>query len=598
MTMKPMTNSFYDVVNRRPVLSVLVLSGLAGLVLGLSNTTWQAAVETGQVLAGIVKYPPDNPFYMYHIKLFTAITHISALLLRLTGSRIVACVIVSALLGMISFQALGLLIFAINRDVLMAFLGVTFIYFMNYVGKGVVYPIWLLGYPHTYGALGLSFAVLVLALIGAKVYSPALFCLGLAPCIHPSVGTYLLMVILLASLSQRDFARKIIRKYYPYFVAGMLIAVSLLVYQLYLARGLPAVDPEIKKRYVYAYIENWDSHRRKFYWDTTGAIHGNVWGILFCLYSVALAFFSLKFFKKDKPLSFVFKVVLISGILSLLLGFITQVPVRKLPLYLLLFMPGRYINLNNILLASCLFGILTYKHNRPYISNYNVFTILLVGSFFCKHEEAQAIIFAIALCWLACLTTSRRFWRQNKSLFAVRDHKVSYPALLLSFMALFFAINLPREKFIKHYVFHKHPFSYRMSEEFRLKVSDRKGLLLTTGGDFGYIVLETRRPILTDMAFPEFFLYAPESASIQANILKKIYGIDLLVPPPPQYRHRGIPAALYKDLWERRTVDQWKAIGREFSVTDILTSSDWKLVLPVVARDEKMILYEIQSPYP
>ena len=47
-------------INRHPFRYLVVLSGLFGLVAGLSKATWQVSVETGQVLAGIVKYPVYN----------------------------------------------------------------------------------------------------------------------------------------------------------------------------------------------------------------------------------------------------------------------------------------------------------------------------------------------------------------------------------------------------------------------------------------------------------------------------------------------------------------------------------------------------------
>lgn len=48
----------------------LTISGLMGFWLGAAVFgEWQVAVETAQVIAGFVKYPADNPFYIYHVRL-------------------------------------------------------------------------------------------------------------------------------------------------------------------------------------------------------------------------------------------------------------------------------------------------------------------------------------------------------------------------------------------------------------------------------------------------------------------------------------------------------------------------------------------------
>lgn len=44
---------------------VLLLSGILGFRVGmLGFPDWQVAVETAQVVAGLVTYPPDNIFYI------------------------------------------------------------------------------------------------------------------------------------------------------------------------------------------------------------------------------------------------------------------------------------------------------------------------------------------------------------------------------------------------------------------------------------------------------------------------------------------------------------------------------------------------------
>jgi len=601
----------HNILHLKPGLSVIILSGLVGCCLGLSNASWQVAVETGQVLAGIVKYPVENPFYMYHIKAFTIINHISALLLLLIKSEKVVSIIISGLLGMISFQALGMLIFAINRNIYISVLGVLFIYFTNYVGEGVIYPIWLLGQPHTFGILGLSFTVLVIALIASECYRAGLFCLGLIPCIHAPMAIWLFLIIFAAGIFHRDFVKKIIRTYYWYFLAGLAISILLLLYQLHLMQILPTIEPETKKQYLDSFTKYWDSHRRQFYWDSAVPMkeHFARWGIFFCIYSVVVGFLGLKYFKGKSPLAFAFRVIIASGILSLFLGIMTHLPSEDIPSFMLILMPGRFINLNNVVFAASLLGILTYGGNKDYKANYNIFVFLLVCSFFSRTYQVQFYSSAAVLIWLAYVTfykcynnkTSFRNTVPVKFLYKLikkrvflftEKHKVGYESLLLFFIVIFLAINLPREAFIRHYLVYPGDFKNLNNSEFYLKASQGSGIMLTTHHAFT-TPLKTRRPILVDMASPNFFLYALESSEIYNNILKKAYGIDLLIPPPREYRHRGILPDLYKELWEKRSVEEWQAIKNEFNVVDILTRIDWELSLPVITKNESMILYEI-----
>lgn len=584
-----------DIQSRSPILTVLLISGSIGFCLGLSSATWQVTVETGQVLAGIVKYPADNPLYMYHVKVFTIINHISALLLRLLGSERIISIIFSGLLGMISFQAISLFIFAISRNFYTSVIGVIFIYFTNLVGDGVVYPIWLLGQQHTYGMLGLAFVLLVIALFAAEAYKPALFLLGLAPSVHPSWGTWLLLLVAVTSLFHLSLAKKTIKDNYWYFVAGLLISISSLSYQLYLMRDLPALHQTANRECFDAYVKYWDSHRRPFYWDfSVPDSPFRKWGVIFCIYSTIVGSLNLKYFREKESLSFLFRLITVSGLLALLLGFVTQFPPDKIPTSLLILMPGRYANLNNTVLAASILGILTHVRNRHFVTNYNLFVFFLISSFFSRHSEVQTAAFAIVLLWFAYLTFKNGSFAEGSPFLATRKHKVRYETLLLIFVAVFLAINLASEKYVNRYFARRSDFKDRTNDEFYAQISQRRGILITTD-HFPLISLKTRRPVLADMASPNFITYAPEAVGIFNEILNKVYGIDLLTPPPKEYQHREIPSLLYKDIWERRTVEEWQDIRKKFTATDVLAKDDWKLSLPIVARGHESILYEIPA---
>src|SRR5689334_15615715 len=146
---------------------VLLWSGLLGFALGAVFYDWQVIVESGQVLAGLVRYAPDNPFFMYHVKLWTLLNQAAGLLLRAGLSEAVVSVIGSGLLGLLSFQALSIVVYAMSRDAALA-IGAPFVIFLSGITNlGVVYPISLLASEHTYGVVGLAWVVLVAGLFAA-----------------------------------------------------------------------------------------------------------------------------------------------------------------------------------------------------------------------------------------------------------------------------------------------------------------------------------------------------------------------------------------------------------------------------------------------
>ena len=171
---------------------VLLLSGILGFRVGmLGFPDWQVAVETAQVVGGLVPYPPDNIFYIYHTRLWTVLHQTACA--RASGGRRASSrfpSIVSGVQGMLTFQALALFVYALGRDILLAVGAAALIFFTRSAEYGTVYPLFLLGTEHTYGVVGLSTGVLAVAMLGAGWYRAGALLLGMAPCIHPALGSW------------------------------------------------------------------------------------------------------------------------------------------------------------------------------------------------------------------------------------------------------------------------------------------------------------------------------------------------------------------------------------------------------------------------
>ena len=220
---------------------VLLLSGILGFRVGmLGFPDWQVAVETAQVVAGLVTYPPDNIFYIYHTRFWTALHQMLALALRAGVDEITLSLIVSGVQGMLTFQALALFVYALSRDVLLAVGAAALIFFTRSAEYGTVYPLFLLGTEHTYGVIGLSTGVLTVALLGAGWYRTGALLLGIAPCIHPALGSWTGAIVALAVLSDFRRLRVELRPALPWFLAGCGVTLVSLLIQFSLAPGTPA----------------------------------------------------------------------------------------------------------------------------------------------------------------------------------------------------------------------------------------------------------------------------------------------------------------------------------------------------------------------
>ena len=54
-----------------------------------------------------------------------------------------------------------------------------------------------------------------------------------------------------------------------------------------------------------------------------------------------------------------------------------------------------------------------------------------------------------------------------------------------------------------------------------------------------------------------------------------------------------VPHRLNKPVWQEFSREKWQEIGHTFDVTQIVTSADWNLDLPIAARSEWFKLYTI-----
>lgn len=592
---------------------VLLISGAVGFRLGMVTLPdWQVAVETAQVIAGLVHYPAGNPFYVYHTKVWTILHQICALFLLSGVSEIALSKVVSGWLGMLSLQALSMIVYALSRDVLLAIGSAFLIFFTRVAEYGAVYPIYLMGASHTYGILGLSAIALAAGLLGSGWYRSGAFLVGVAPAVHPSLGAWFAVVVVLAVLWDfRTLRRDDLRSAWRSFLAGCALSAISLAVQLAVIQDAPSIDPQLSQKYLSAFTTFWDGHRQPVDFATEG--------VTLTLGVAALALLWLTGFADLLPRAarFLLRLVVVSGILGLVLIFVSWIPPDKLPPVLLILMPGRFLNFNALIAVALLIGLIGAGGHTVWRALLALFLSLglLMGNrsmfweWLEKHRETivrvivpdrptRPLQILLIVAAVLAIGTAISTWLARRadagtgvgSVAGLAPEALAPSAarlLTLGVLAWIAALSWglpPRPARVI--------FLDRTNSSLFAVAAQANGLLLT-GGDQHLVQLRTRRPVLLDGGGLDGLPYALETGPAMERILRDVYAIDLFH-PPEEARGRGtIPNAANRATWEKYSRERWRQIRHAYNVTQVLTDAHWALDLPVAARSGFYVLYEI-----
>lgn len=333
---------------------VLLLSGICGVYFGVTSG-WQIAVESAQAVAGVVAYPPDNPFYMYHVKSWTLLHQIPAALLAGGCSEQVVSMLVACVPAVLGFQALALLTYAFGRDRLIASLIPVVLLAVNVCQDcGAVYPIRLISnvYWATYGVTGTNYVLFTWALVGVGLRRPAALLCGLAPAVHPALGGWCFAAIAAALICDWRAPRRSAASIVPWFMAGAAVTAISVAVQQYLAREVPPADPVLVQRLLEAFLADWDNHRFAF------PLEHIEWRLGWCaltLFAVAHTWFADCLPQRSLLL---LKILLVSSVGGLALCLLTHFS-AWVPTPVMMAMPGRFINLAVVAFPAVLVGLLS-----------------------------------------------------------------------------------------------------------------------------------------------------------------------------------------------------------------------------------------------
>ncbi len=347
---------------RRHLLRVALISGFCGLLLG-AQSGLQIPVESAQVLAGLVKYPADNPFYLYHLKTWTLLHQVSALLLACgIGERVVS-MLLGGLLGVMSFQALSFCVFALSRNWLLAVLLPILCLWAEMCQEiQGVYEVFLLSdRPWMYyGAFGTALVLLAWSLYGLGMRRASAWLMGLAPACHPALGSWCLGIGVVSFLWNRKQERPFLKPVATWLGIGLLLSAASFAYHLHQIRELPSISPEVRSQYVAAFAAGWDSHRQAYPLGGVGLYYG------VCAGAVALVWLRRLSHDAASCGRFLMGTLAISAALGVSLALSTHWR-EHLPTQVVMAMPGRYINVIAQVFPALVLGLVARYRWHPTI---------------------------------------------------------------------------------------------------------------------------------------------------------------------------------------------------------------------------------------
>jgi len=562
---------------RQGVLLGVIVSALCGAVLAAGGVPdLQVPVESGQVLAGIVTYPADNPFAVYHLKLWTLLNQLAAFLLQAGLADGQASLLIEGVLGAISFVAIFLLVLAVSGRTSVALFAPLFIHFLDLVGIPIAYPIWLMGTSHSYGILGLSSALLVLALFGVGRQRSGAFLAGMIPALHPSLGAFTWVVMASAVLLHRRALRPLTRPLLLAFGAGVVVTAASLLWQLHFFPDLPGLEPALKRQYLEAFIHNFDLHRSFSGWGHPG--------LLTAILVAAIAVVAGR--RGETPLGTRLALTALASSVAVTVAAAGLAEFTPFGAPLKMLMPWRYLNLANLAAVPLALGLLASgagarPRSRAALLLVVVFGALLWRLFLPLDPQWLYLLILLAVLLVLALPLPDL----PEAVFGLLPRWQGRITMVLMAILLLLRV-LPATQFaLANAPEAMVPEIYRFAAE-------RPGMLLTAG-NLHLIQLQTRRPVLMDGGGLDFFTYVPETGPRFNEILGKVYGLDLFVPPAGEQLNRGELTFEHQALWERRSPAEWRQLGEEFGVTDILTPVGWQLKLPLLAQDDNVSLYTI-----
>jgi hypothetical protein len=713
-----MKNPQFDCAAQFPaqqLVTVLLLAGLCGALLG-ARCGWQTPIESAQVLAGVVQYPPDNPFYAYHVHTWTLLHQVPALLLKIGCSEALTSRLLGAFVGAVALQSIALASYIITQRVGWS-VGLALILAASGTLDSFrgVYPLRIV--PDrpwaAYGVCGTAWVLLAWGMLAAGMSRCGAVALGLAPAVHPVLGTWGLIVALGAAAWLR-FRRLSVRLCGGWMTGAAAAAAASFMMQRWLWPSLSSKSASEINEYLRIYADAWDTHRQAYPLTSLGMAGAALVAAITCRSICASG-------AQRASRGFLACVLCFSTVAALAMCLATHAP-WPWPSWFVAAMPGRFVNLSLLALPALALGLLARSEAQLAGSSiqaglapayaivhsyYDAFHVLpdtawaLLGCGLyamaggpewgvalsrqrdracskaqrqlgdvehrpnCLEERSGVRMLILSLlCVLPAIVDARvclmwaimwglaeavecrgARWKRGAAWAAGGIAHAAFIAAACQLYGVPLALCIGAVAMTIHYAFRQselwssddvgrvvkrrdaaepgimrwqvprrwvlvggglgaagciaaavlalsEPLDDWRHDAFFQALHEGDGLVATVAG-VGSVQMRSRRPVLLEVSALNQLPYVPHCAPAMNQILKAVYGVDLLRGPPDGRRRPGIAPDAPRELWERRSGGEWRELAARFGFTDVLAYRGWQLQLPRVAESEKLVLYRV-----
>lgn len=609
---------------------VLLVAALLGGFFGNAIASPTPIVEQGQFLAGIIPYRLDSVHSIYQAKLWNGWAQLAAAGLDIGLSEAILSMAVYVTSGALQFAGLALLMYALTNEALLAWLAPFLILPIMHGFGFAAYQVYFVG--GNYGGIGMAFALFVVGLLAVEWYPSGFFLLGLSVASHPSIGvltgTAVGIVLLLdhrrwAQWFQRGLAS----------LPGLLISVVSLLWQRQ-HFPVPQLSPAEFQRYQAAAWEFWDVHR------STGVDWRRPEMALLVAVLVLGLMLMIMEPEVDEGPAFVRRIVVAIPLVGMVLVMLVSLPIPALD-SLNLLMPARFMNMvfliaplfllgeayrirhDATLLWSLIAMLFLWQLYKAIEQGWRLDSILLVESAAILLFDRTARSSALWSALLGAIALSGLAAGMISVIIADFDMTAQVAITAISLVVAWSALGL----FWKDYpddnsilllgrgatwglillsAFLAADHSIQTVTERRITASqeevDRNAVLAAAveaeGGLLSVDVYMsqyfTRRFVTLDPFVMNTLAYAPEAGPVAERMLEEVYGIDYFNPPSElREYYRLVPIESIRVVWEKRSPDEWLALGQDYGFTQVISPSAWLLRLPAVFVNESYTLYDL-----
>jgi len=577
---------------------VAFLSGSCGFFVGcLRLASWHHAIESAQVLAGIVSYPPQNPFFIYHTKVWSLFIQVCSVMLYCGLSERFVAYFVSGLLTMVGFQALAICAFAFCRNAFLSVAAPWVIVFCLLSGShefGLLYPLQVSGTYWSYGSLGLSVTFLSIALLGSGNYGVAGFLLGIAPALHVTLGLFAWLVVLIACLWNSQRIGRLLKEAAKPFCFGFAVCLASLVFHHVTVPNVPRLSPHVLDAYLAVFFQYWNVCQKPISLYSLG-----LW-INVVASAMAVSWLRLTHDRLPTSSLFILHSLVAAGAVSVLMAATTWLPSDMVPTSFQRGIPGRFLNFDVFGCMAVVIGLVGSQRSSPARFVLTCVFLFLPLVHLSRMEIPLVVRGGVVLAFCALVSVIPLWIPKRVSLGDASKSRSPFSHFKCAWcplvgVVLCIAITVSLMLYLSD---RRQAGSLRKgstiedwtNEPFYARIAATGGIVATSS--IPIIQLKTRRPVLLDYDIT-ILGYTPECGPEMQRILKSVYGIDIFDPPKGMYDYGNFDHNLYRRVWEARSLKEWIDIKSKFGVTQVVTYLDWELQLPEMTRNRSYKAYAI-----